>query len=123
MPCLNALPSLRYGLKCARMYCACTPACMLQLGLVVQSLTYGIEIFHAEFECPHMYTGLDMVLNTQEYSVHIACIQPQIWSPAFKNILCMFISLGARTSKSAQSNRYGLEIFHAKFKCSRMYTT
>ena len=38
---------------------------------VVISSRYDLEMFHAKFECPSMYTARDMAPSTQEYSVHV----------------------------------------------------
>ena len=45
-------------------------ACLILVKYAVQSSRYGLEMFHAKFECPSMYTAPDMVKSTQEYSLH-----------------------------------------------------
>ena len=39
---------------------------MLKFVYIVESSSYGIEVFDAKFECPSMYTAWDMVLSMQE---------------------------------------------------------
>ena len=34
-----------------------TLACGLDLGEVVKSTRYGLEMFHSHFDCPSMYTA------------------------------------------------------------------
>ena len=45
-------------------------ACLIFIRYVVPSSTYGLEIVHAKFECPSMYTAWYIGLSMQEYSVH-----------------------------------------------------
>ena len=56
-------------------------------------------MFHAKVECPSMYTALDMVQSTQEYSMHTTKVG---WLSLVKY--------------DVPSSRYGLDMFHAKFE-------
>ena len=98
MPSLNILACIQliYVPDHERIQCACALACLLDLGKVVQSSRYGLEMFRAKFECPSMHTALNMAMRMQKYSVH----EPQLG--------CLNL-----VKHVVPSSRYGLEMIHA----------